>query len=291
MPAMPEVTRLPEVLIIGAMKSGTTSLYMDLADHAGVYLAENKEPHNLCQDRVLTPEGRAEYAALYRGARPEQLLCDASTGYTKQPLHTGVVERALKALPPGFKAIYLLRHPVERALSHYRHDHVAGVVSDAIDDELRSRGEYLDFSRYARQARPWLEALGPERLRVVAFERYVAERTVVLAELAEFLGTTLQKADGSPGEAYNQSKQKPRRNRLWDLVYESAVYRRVLRPLIPLKLRLKLFQLLLPKSDPTGIEASEETLAWLRGQLAGDAAELAEMLGVEPLWPDLADTI
>lgn len=281
------LARLPKLLIIGAMKSGTTTLYMDLADRAGVYLAENKEPHSLCYDKVLTDEGLAAYAALYRGARPDQLLCDASTGYTKQPLHTGVIERALKVLPEGFKVIYLLRHPVERALSHYRHDHVAGDVSDDIDHELRTRPEYLQFSQYARQLRPWLDALGPERVRVVAFERFVAERSTVLMELAEYLGTELHADDGTPEKAYNQSKQKPRRNRLWDFVYENWVYRRLLRPLVPLKLRLWLFQLLLPKSDPTGLKASEPTLAWLRSQLAADAAELSQMIGAEPLWPDL----
>ena len=85
--------RLPDFLLIGAMKSGTTSLYMDLADRKVVYLAENKEPHALCDDSVLTQAGQAEYAATYSKASPEQLLCDASTAYSKRPDHEGVPDR------------------------------------------------------------------------------------------------------------------------------------------------------------------------------------------------------
>lgn len=288
---MPVPDRLPELLIIGAMKSGTTSLYMDLADSLGVYLAENKEPHALCEESVRTPEGRAEYAAIYGKASSGQLLCDGSTGYTKQPLHTGVVDRAVDVLPEGFKVIYLVRHPVDRALSHFRHDHVAGSVSDDIDHELRTRSDYIDFSRYAMQLRPWLDAVGPDRVRVVRFEDYVEHHDQELAGLADFLGVDLQAADAGPAKAYNQSKQKPYRNGLWDWVHGSAAYRRVIRPLLPVKLRLRLFQALLPKSDPTSIRASEATLAWLREQLAPDAAELAQMMGRDPLWPDLAEGV
>ncbi|MEM9185024.1 MAG: sulfotransferase [Planctomycetota bacterium] len=283
---MADQERLPALLIIGAMKSGTTSLYMDLADHLGIYLAENKEPHHLCDDHVLSPAGRAAYADLYAKAQPHETLCDASTGYTKIPEHTGVVERATAVLPAGFKAIYVVRNPIERALSHYRHDHVAGTVGDDIDAELRRHPRYVDFGRYAMQLGPWLDALGSERVLVVSFERYVADRAKVLAGIADFLGLAPRIEDREPAKAYNQSKQKPRRNRAWDLVYESWLYRRVLRPLVPLKLRLRLFKLLLPKSDPTGLHASDETLAWLRAELAPDAAELAAVVG-EPFWPEL----
>jgi len=192
---MTDTPRLPELLIIGAMKSGTTSLYIDLADHAGVYLAEVKEPHNLCHDRVLAPEGRRDYAERYRGAALDELLCDASTGYTKAPDITGVAERAVRVLPEGFKAIYLVRHPVKRALSHYRHDYVAGEAGDDIDAELRTHARYVDYSRYAMQLRPWLDALGADRVMVVRFEDYTDRREATLAEIARFLGRELRDAN------------------------------------------------------------------------------------------------
>ena len=50
--------RLPDFLIIGAMKSGTTGLFFDLCSHPRVFLPENKEPTRLASDDVLTTEGR-----------------------------------------------------------------------------------------------------------------------------------------------------------------------------------------------------------------------------------------
>ena len=48
---------LPNLLLIGAMKAGTTSLYVDIASHPAAFLPENKEPMSLCYDDVLTPAG------------------------------------------------------------------------------------------------------------------------------------------------------------------------------------------------------------------------------------------
>ncbi|TWT88683.1 Sulfotransferase domain protein [Pseudobythopirellula maris] len=279
--------RLPELLIIGAMKSGTTSLYMDLANLGAVFLAENKEPHHLCDDRVLSEEGRQEYADIYRGASPDTPLCDASTGYTKLPDQPGVASRALAVLPDGFKAIYVVRHPVERALSHYRHDHVARTVGDDIDAELRVHRRYVDYSRYAMQLAPWLEAIGPERVLVVRFEDYTERRQEELARISAFLGRELD-TESSRQKAYNQSQRKPRRNRFWDAVHGSSLYRQGLRRLAPLRLRLWAYQLLLPKADPPAAPPSEATLRWLRAELSDDAAELAAMLGRPTLWDDLA---
>ena len=53
-----------------------------------------KEPHNLLDDAVLSGEGKAEYAGLYKHARPDQRLGDASTGYTKLPTNLGVPQRS-----------------------------------------------------------------------------------------------------------------------------------------------------------------------------------------------------
>ena len=70
---------LPNLLIIGAMKSGTTGLYMDLATHPGVFLGDDKEPHALRDDSVLTEQGRAQYAAYYAGARSETATARPAT--------------------------------------------------------------------------------------------------------------------------------------------------------------------------------------------------------------------
>ena len=78
-------SRLPDFLIIGGMKCGSTTLFRDLDTSPAVSFPAHKEPHNLLDDAVLSGEGKAKYAGLYKHARPDQRLGDASTGYTKLP--------------------------------------------------------------------------------------------------------------------------------------------------------------------------------------------------------------
>ena len=60
---------LPSFLIIGAMKSGTTTLHADLATHPSISTPDRKEPGDLNHDEVLTPEGRAAYEEISGTAR------------------------------------------------------------------------------------------------------------------------------------------------------------------------------------------------------------------------------
>src|SRR5262245_60208451 len=107
--------RLPNFLVIGAMKSGTTTFYHDLAAHPDVFLAE-KELGALSRD-VAT----VEYASYFKRAKPEQLCGDVSTTYSMCPDVSGVADRAKKNLSRNTKIIYLVREPVARAISHHYH--------------------------------------------------------------------------------------------------------------------------------------------------------------------------
>jgi hypothetical protein len=90
--------RLPDFLIIGAMRAGTTSLFFDLLANPAVFFPQDKEPHCLATDDVLSASGRAAYGDLYRAAGPGQACGDASTGYSKLPDVMGVPERALRVI-------------------------------------------------------------------------------------------------------------------------------------------------------------------------------------------------
>lgn len=265
---------LPNVLIIGAMKAGTTSLYMDIADRRGAFLAQDKEPHALCNDDVLAPAGRAAYEANYAHAQAGVLCCDASTGYAKRPDFDGVVERAIRVLPAGFKAIYMVRHPIERIISQHHHEHTEGLVGSSIDDEVRRHDRYVQYSRYAYQLEPWMAQLGPERIRVVRFEDYVNRRRETVRELLGFVGLPAEDEAGLAGRVYNKSQGKPVTSPRWEALRQSGAYRRWLRPLAPPKLRLALQRLILPKATAQLAPPSEQTLSFLRDALRGDVSQL-----------------
>lgn len=276
--------RLPNLLIIGAMKAGTTSLYFDLVDHAGLFLAENKEPHNLCHQACETYEGKAAYAKLYEGAGPQQLLCDASTGYAKLPVYQGVPQRACQILPPDFKVLYMLRHPVERALSHYRHELINGHAGRDPNVELRERSEFIDFSRYAYQLQPWLEAIGQQRVHVVIFEEYVDNRQKVIREICDFLDRPVEGDLSAPAQIYNQSADKPRPIGTWARIRHSWPYQKLVRPLLPIRYRLRLYKVLLPRPSGAHTEFTRESHDWMLKQLSGDTEELSRMIGRNDYW-------
>lgn len=278
--------RLPNVLLIGAMKAGTTSLYMDLAEHPDVALVDDKEPHALCRDDVLDDAGLQKYASIY-GKSNEDILLDASTGYSKLPDETGVVERALQVLPEGFRVIYLVREPVSRIVSQHYHEYSRGEVPSDINQVVRDHSRLVDYSRYGFQLAPWIEAVGLDRVCVVRFEDYTDRRQETVDRVFEFLGLPPQADQIDLSRVYNKSQGKPVRNKYWTLVYNNSLYRSILRPLLPVKLRMLLGKLLLPKAPERPEPPTEDTVQWLREQLAADVALLSRLLGREtPLWSE-----
>jgi hypothetical protein len=278
---------LPRLLIIGAMKAGTTGLYMDLAPHPQVFLGHDKEPHALCHDAVLTAAGRAAYEAIYAKAEPGQLCCDASTGYSKRPDFEGVAQRAVEVLPEGFKVAYVVRHPIDRIISQHHHEHAEGKVGPSIDEAVRQHRRYIQYSQYRYQLEPWIEAVGRERIQVIRFEDYVDCRSETVRRLGEFAGLDPNGCLIEDGRVYNKSQGKPVKTKFWHAVQHNRAYRRFLRPLAPLKLRLAIRQALFPKAREPLAPPSPETVAYLRGELAEDVRRLEGWLGrTSPLWDD-----
>lgn len=199
---------LPAALIIGAQRSGTTSLFRYLTEHPVVLRPLGKESHyfDLHYGRgVRWYRGRFPFS--YR-LRSGAMTLDASPYYLLHPL---APQRAAQLLP-GVKLLAILRNPVERAFSHYqkavREGREALSFADAIDREaerlageeerLRSEPNYYSFNhhccsytlrgRYVDQLRRWVEHFPRERLMVVQSERMFREPAAVTAEVHQFLG-------------------------------------------------------------------------------------------------------
>ena len=285
--------RLPDFLIIGAMKSGTTGLFMDLCEHPRIYLPDNKEPHFLCSDKVLSEEGQQEYAALYTGAGPEQLVGDGSTGYSKLPDRPGVIERAVAVLPDNFRAIYIIREPISRIISQHYHEFTEGKVGPDIDREVRRHARYVDFSRYHWQLQPWIEAIGRDRVHVVFFENYKLDRAAEVARTCEFLG--LDSAELTPldeSKVHNAGDGKPVPSQWWVKFRQNTFYKNAIRPLVSPKLRPFLQKFVMKKAPPRPAPPSQETLDWLAAQLSDDMQALEQRWGPLPWerWKGLTAT-
>src|SRR3974390_1289373 len=99
------VIHRPDFIVIGAMKSATTTLHEQLARQPGLYMSRPKEPNFFSDDRNYA-RGLESYHPCFEGCGEEQLVGESSTHYTKLPTHPHTVSRMVRALP-HVKLIYV----------------------------------------------------------------------------------------------------------------------------------------------------------------------------------------
>lgn len=278
---------LPKLLLIGAMKSGTTSLYADLCTQRGIWFCDPKEPGDLASDRVLSAGGLADYAYHFRRCPAGAIAGDASTIYAKLPEAPGVPGRAVKVLGDGFRVIYIVREPVSRALS--QHFHELGDFRDSVphdpNEAVRAVPRLWQYSQYAMQLEPWREAIGDERIRVVIFEEFVKNRRNTIAELCGWLGVDCDVSLIDESQVHNQGEARVVATGFLRKVQDSKPYQRFLRPLLKPETRRKILSKL--SSPPPGRPGSPslETIEYLIEKVRPDAERLAAYLGREkPIW-------
>lgn len=176
----------PDFIVIGSMKSGTTTLYRYLAAHPDIGMSRDKETDYFVGEKNFG-RGPAWYAAQF--APGPRLHGEASPNYTKVDDFPGVPER-IKAHNPDVKLIFMVRDPVDRFVSQYRHSWTMGDVRDD-PEAMAGTDEYrhiLDTSRYARQFEAYLAEFERDRILVVDFDRFVGETDAAMAEIHAFLG-------------------------------------------------------------------------------------------------------
>ena len=137
--------RLPNFIVIGAMKSGTTSLFHYLQAHPQVFMSPLKEVEFFVEEKNWR-RGMDWYRAQFAGASPGALaIGEASTAYTKYPEYPGVPERIASSLPDA-RLIYILRDPIERIRSHYQHRVLSGAEREPLERAVLNDERYMNLS-------------------------------------------------------------------------------------------------------------------------------------------------
>ena len=145
--------RYPDFLIIGAAKSGTTSLYQALNMHPHVFMPCLKEPEFFSSDAIYQ-RGTEWYRSLFSSASINQICGEASTTYSRWP-HTRDAAKTIAGNMPNSKFIYIIRDPIERAYSHYAH-HMRTHVTMTFEEALEKSNIYIDCSMYLMQIERYL---------------------------------------------------------------------------------------------------------------------------------------
>jgi hypothetical protein len=177
---------LPTFLVIGAMKAGTTSLHEWLRHHPQVFMPQLKEPEFFSEDDNWR-RGIRWYSSLFEPGAGSPVRGEASTGYSRVERFPAAPARAASIVPEA-RLIYVLRDPIDRMRSHYRHSVLMGRERRSVDDALRSGGGYLDASSYARQIRSHLEHFDRQQLFTVFSDELRADPDGTLRRICSFIG-------------------------------------------------------------------------------------------------------
>jgi len=211
------VRPLPDFLILGAQKAGTTALYAYLRRHPEITGPSWKEVSYFDRHYARGPNWyRGNFPNLLRSRG--ELVGEASPSYLFHPLGP---ER-VRALVPEARLIALVRDPVDRALSHYNHELALGREPLSFEEalaaeETRLHGEverlcgdpryfsqawwshtYKSRGRYAEQLERWLAVFPREQLLIVPSEELLSEPERAHAQVLEFLGAPPQRLDAYP---------------------------------------------------------------------------------------------
>lgn len=196
---------LPNLLVIGAKKAGTTLLHKMLDMHPRVFMSEEKEPHYLVlknfdawscaegsqpiQSRRSRARARHSYLELFREAPLDGLYRgESSTGYTTHPSN-GPVPRFIRQMLGQPKMIYLLRDPVARMVSNYRHSYLIGAYPSGMrfGDAIEWDGILTDTSRYSMQIDEYEKEFGPDCLHITISEKLTSAPGMTMKGIAEYL--------------------------------------------------------------------------------------------------------
>ena len=185
---MSKLKRLPDFIVIGAMKSATSTLHTQLSKQSGLFMSTPKEP-NFFSDDAIYGQGLDWYSGLFDNANPEDICGESSTHYTKLPDYPDTISRLKEAIPQP-KLIYVMRHPVDRLISHYMHQWSEGVISCDINHAIDRYPELINYSCYGVQISPYLEEFGHKAVLPLFFDDLKNNKDKALNRVGDFIGCT-----------------------------------------------------------------------------------------------------
>jgi hypothetical protein len=267
----------PDFIIIGAMKCATSTLHEQLARQLGVLMSTPKEPCFFSDDEVYA-RGATWYSSLFAQS-PEHTLCgESSTHYTKLPTYPHTIERMQHFLGAHVKFIYIMRHPIDRLVSHYIHEWTQRVVTSDLNHAIDHHPELIAYSQYALQIQPYLDAFGSERVLPVFFERLTAMPHVEFNRVCEFIGYGGTPAWDEQLKEQNVSSDRMRKSAARDMLINLPGVKQARRKFVPQSLRDRIKTLWMLKQRP---ELSDSIRARLQLIFDEDLAKISDWLGVK----------
>lgn len=307
---------LPDFIIIGAAKAGTTSLYKALSHHPDIFFSSVKEPEFFSRDDRYN-EALDGYTVLFDGARDNQLVAEASTNYTLAP-HFPLTAKRIKHHLPNAKLIYIMRQPVDRAYSYYvqltkHYQNASGdrkvhrSFEDFILPERRATAAprekalasfdtqlpdvpelMLSGSDYVHQIETYLEHFDRNKMLFLKFEDFTRAPETTLRQITDFLdlpplpSKALKAENTKTNVAADYFRTRAEDAAVSDLGQRLGPLWKI-KQLLPAGLRGKLRTTLLPLLSPTAMPPAKMEAAtrdMLNRRFAAQYDRLSELTGL-----------
>ncbi len=192
--------RMPNFIILGTPKAGTTAIYNYLKQHPQIYMPPFKEPHFFSFEGEQKPHWSIktleDYQALFQDATSEQIIGEASTWYLYSQTAAGRIRHHI----PDVKLIAILRNPIERAYSSWAFRVQCGWESitdfkQALQAEPQRICEnyewdfhYLKTGFYYHQIKRYFDAFPQEQIKIIIYEDFQVDPIKVLESIYKFVG-------------------------------------------------------------------------------------------------------
>ena len=189
----------PNFFIVGASKSGTSSLYEYLKKIPEIYMSARKEPHyfsytNIPDDHILKPiRDKKIYLKLFANTKDEKIIGEASTTYLADPKAAELIHK----ISPNARILISLRDPVERIFSGYLMKIRDGILKTSFHEQIQKELKQKEFSihdlqlekgLYSKHVKRYFDIFDSKQIKIIIFEEWIKNSEDIIKEILKFLG-------------------------------------------------------------------------------------------------------
>jgi len=275
----------PQFMIIGAAKSGTTTLYSYLNDHPDIFLTATKEPEFFSSSKKYEL-GYEWYKELFINAPAGSAIGEASTTYSRWP-HTLDSPKLIFKNTKVRKFIYIMRNPVERAFSHYAHI-MRNNVSMSFEEALDMYPVIFDTGNYHFQIERYLKYFKLEDFLFITLDQLRRNPKKELSRILAHIGSSefdfsidqLERINKGGSSYYLRQMTVERWKKIPILLNVSRCIPNAMRTIIFETIRNSSYGKRIV-SDYKLVPMKQETKNYLRNQYALPNQKLSKLTGID----------
>ena len=291
---MDKVNTFPNLFIVGAAKSGTTSLHRYLDQHPEIFMCNPKEPHFLINQEIGTeriPSGicsRDLYLKLFSEGENKKYRGESSVMYLMYP--EIVIPKIKQQFGEDCKIIILLRNPVERAYSGFQHVKRYNIKENCLDfksawniseeryffqTDMTPASRYKELGLYYKQVKAYLD--GMNNVHIMLYDDYKTNFQIEMKKLFDFL--EISEIEINSQQRHMVGGWEWRNNKIKYLMLKSNIIKSIFKFLIPIKtLRKKIWNKIQHMNMSKTSQISSEDLAMLKLFYKKDVQKLSALL-------------